>query len=186
MPSPMETLAAVTGFAGIFLPFAGGYSALTALADGFAPTLAAAALLSPLITYLALRFLASGSLTSTERGLGWLVSAGFLGIYCWGWFLSLVVSTQASSIAWGGVSSAVILFLPLLLLGLGAWITFRTARHQGRHSHAPILALRTMYIVNAAFGLSAFYDGWEVGAWAILVAAMAHLYLMTRATSQVH
>jgi uncharacterized membrane protein len=45
---------------------------------------------------------------------------------------------------------------------------------------APLLALRTMYIVNAAFGLTAFSGGWEVGAWAVLVAAMAHSYLMTR------
>ncbi len=178
MPSPMQTLVAVTGLAGIFLPFAGGHSAFTALADGFAPTLAAAAFLSPLITYLALRVLARGSLTSTERGVGWLVSAGFLGIYCWGWFLSLVVSTEQSGFAWGERSSVIILLLPLLLLGFGAWITVRAAREARMRGSAPILALRTMYVVNAAFGLSVFFGGWQVGAWVILIAALIHLYLM--------
>lgn len=180
-PSLPQVLAALMGLAGIFLPFAGGYSAFTALKQGFAPSLAAAAFLSPLITFMALRFLSRGSLTAVEYGLGWLVSAIFLCLYLWGWYLTLAASTDWSSTVWGSLPSAIVLFLPLLLLGLGIGITVRSARHATMRSAAPILALRTMYVVNAAFGLSAFFGGWQVGAWAILVAALIHLYLMSLA-----
>ena len=178
IPSPVRITAGLAGLAGIFLPFAGGFSPVSALADAFAPNLAAAAFLSPLITLMALRLLGRGSLTAAERGLGWLVSAGFLGVYCWGWYTSVVATADSSSISWGGIPSAIVLFLPLALLALGAWVTLRTARHDRQRGSAPILALRTMYVVNAAFALSAFFGGWQVGAWAILVAASVHLYLI--------
>ena len=178
-PSTVQALAALMGLVGIFLPFASGYSPFTALKDGFAPTLAAAAFLSPLITYLALRLLNRGSLTSIERGVSWLVGASFLGAYGWGWYLSIAEWAGGASIGWGGMSSAVILFLPLLLLGFGIWITSRALRHTALRGYAPVLALRTMYVVNAAFGLSAFFGNWQLGAWAILIAALIHLYLMS-------
>jgi hypothetical protein len=180
-PSPLQALAALMGLVGIFLPFASGYSAFTALRDGFLPTLAAAAFLSPLITYMALRFLYRGSLAAIERRLSWLVGAAFLGAYGWGWYLSIAEWAGGVSIAWGGMSSVIILFLPLLLLGLGIWITGRAFRHATTRGYAPILLLRTMYVVNAAFGLSGFFGSWQLGAWAILIAALIHLYLMSLA-----
>ena len=169
------------GLVGIFLPFVGGYSPFTALKEGFAPTLAAAAFLSPLITVAALRYLNRGTLTTIERGALWLVSAIFLLLYLWGWYLTLAASTDWSSTVWGSVPSAIVLCLPVLLLGLGIWITVRAVRHATRRGLAPILALRTMYVVNAAFGLSAFFGDWQLGAWAILIAALIHLYLMSLA-----
>jgi hypothetical protein len=183
-PSPVQALAALMGFVGIFLPFASGYSPFTALKDGFGPTLAAAAFLSPLITYMALRFLNRGSLTSIERGVSWLVGAAFLGAYGWGWYLSIAEWADGASIAWGGGSSVIILFLPLLLLGFGIWITARALRHVALRGYAPILALRTMYVVNAAFALTAFFGGWQLGAWAILIATLVHLYLISSILGQ--
>ena len=167
------------GIIGIFLPFVGGYSAFTALKEGFAPTLAAAAFLSPLITIAALRYLNQGTLRATERVGLWLVSAIFLFLYLWGWYVTLAASTDWSSTVWGSLPSAIVLFLPLFLLGFGIWITVRAVRNAAMHGLAPILALRTMYVVNAAFGLSAFFGGWQLGAWAILIAAVIHLYLMS-------
>ena len=178
MTTLVQLLVAVMGLAGIFLPFTGGFSPFTALKEFLAPTLAGAAFISPLITVLALRLLTRGSLTWLERGLAWLGSVSFLAFYCWGWYVSLAVSNDPSGLSWGGAATAIILFLPLLLLFFGCWMTVRAARHQGLRTFAPILALRTMYVVNATFALSALFGSWQIGAWAILVAASGHVYLM--------
>jgi hypothetical protein len=174
-------LAALLGLAGIFLPFAYGISPWSALFPLTFPSVPSAALMSPLITVLAIRFAAKGSLGPVASAIAWAVAAWFLAGWGWGWYSDLSPSGGGSGLSLNSMSSVVTFCLPWLLLLFGGWVTLRAARHRLPAISAPLLALRTLYVSYTTYALSVFSASAEAGAWVILGAAAIHFYLIALA-----
>ena len=170
------TLAGLAGTAGVFLPFAHETSPWNVIVGRFyfSPLWALQALLAPLATAGTIRWLISGSLSVPEKIIAYLGSASMI-------VLSLSVPILFLGSAWFSdgprvtfvMSIGFSIYFLTLALGIGALIWNWRLTVGGSRQFSPVVAIQAVYVAHAALWLAVyFFDGWNVGAYFVLVATL--------------
>jgi hypothetical protein len=158
----MLTLASLTGTAGVFLPFTWDVSPLRAIQP--LPQLALPALLAPLATAGAIRWLISGSLSKVESIIAYFASASMM-------VLSLSVWLSGEPARRFDLHDLVTLSIHFLTFALGIGALIWNWRI-GSRQFSPVMSIQAIYVAHVAMCLAGFFGYWEVGAYLILVAAL--------------
>jgi hypothetical protein len=70
-----------------------------------------------------------------------------------------------------------------VILGLGVYILIRNSRMGPSREFNPVMAIQMAYLANAALCLISFFGDWELGAYCVLVAALAFVFQIVLASA---
>jgi hypothetical protein len=169
------TVVGMTGIAGLFLPFAYGTSPVNAVSDKELWRLALPFFLSVLASAASIRWIISGSFSGRERTISYAVSASMAGVTLSMWFPFKDGPTTLQD--WLAMVS------PDAILALGVYFLVRNSRRESSRKFNPVMATQIPYVANAALCLIAFFGEWELGAYCVLVAALAFMLQIILATA---
>ncbi len=167
----MLSLLGLTGTLALFLPFSSDVSPLRALRDAGLAQAALPAFLAPVVSLVSWRAARRGRLRLLAREVAYVLSASMVGLTASVWWGVLwrweVPNQDAVSVA---LSAAV-------LVGCVATLAVNARSRESRR-HAPALALQGAYLTHATLCLALLFPRWEIGAYAVLAAAMAFAWQM--------
>ena len=157
------TVIGMTGIAALFLPFAWGKSPIEAVSLEELWRLALPFFLAVLASAAGFRWIISGSFSGFERATAYVVSGLMAGVTLSLWFPFGPSSTQE----W------LTLISPEPILALGIYLLIRNSRRGLSREFNPVMAIQISYLAHAALCLIGFLGRWELGAYCVLVAALA-------------
>jgi hypothetical protein len=168
------TVVGMTGIAGLFLPFTWGTSPVDAVSEGALWRLALPFFLAVLASAASIRWVISGSFSGLERATAYIVSASMVGVTLSLWFPFGPSTTQE----WLAIVS------PVPILALGVYFLIRNSRIAPSRQFNPVMAIQVAYLAHAVLCLIGFFGLWELGAYCVLVAALAFLLQIILASAQ--
>jgi hypothetical protein len=152
------TVVGMTGIAGLFLPFTWGTSPVDAVSEGALWRLALPFFLAVLASAASIRWVISGSFSGLERATAYVVSASMVGVTLSLWFPLGPSTTQE-------------------------WL-IRNSRIAPSRQFNPVMAIQVAYLAHAVLCLIGFFGLWELGAYCVLVAALAFVLQIILASAQ--
>jgi hypothetical protein len=164
----------MTGIAGLFLPFTWGTSPVDAVSEGALWRLALPFFLAGLASAASIRWVISGSFSGLERATAYIVSASMVGVTLSLWFPFGPSTTQE----WLAIIS------PEPILALGVYFLIRNSRMGPSRQFNPVMAIQVAYLAHAVLCLIGFFGRWELGAYCVLVAALAFVLQIILASAQ--
>lgn len=170
------TVVGMTGIAGLFLPFTFRTSPVEASTTELW-RLAVPFFLAVLASAASIRWVVSGSFSGSERAIAYVVSASMVCVTLSLWFP--FKDGPATIQEWLALVS------PVPILGLGAYLLIRNPRMGPSRKFNPVMAIQIAYLTNAVLCLIAFFGDWELGAYCVLVAALAFLLQIVLASAPV-
>lgn len=159
------TVVGMAGIAGLFLPFTYGTSPVQAASDKELWRLAFPFFLAVLASVASIRWVFSGSFSVPERVIAYVVSAAMAGVTLSLWFP--LHDELGSTHDWLAAVS------PDAVLALGVYLLIRNWRMGPSREFNPVMAIQVAYLANAVFCLTTFFGDWNLGAYFVLVAALA-------------
>jgi hypothetical protein len=172
------TVVGMTGIAGLFLPFTFGASPLEAASTKEFWRLAVPFFLAVLASAASIRWVISGSFSGGERTIAYVISASMVGVTLTSlWLLSK--EGPANIQEWLAFVS------PVPILTLGGYFLIRNSRIGPSREFNPVMAIQIAFIANAVLCLIAFFGNWELGAYCVLIAALAFVLQIVLASAPV-
>lgn len=179
-------IAGLTGIAVLFLPFTFDISPLMALQNRLTWKVAAPAFLAVLISFAAMRWIISGSLSRAEAGIAYIVSIASA-------FATLSCLYQIIRESWSPsefeVTLVLLIVIPFFVLLSGSWLVISKLKRKISRDYNPIIALQVAYLADCLMCLimyCPFFDdfmtGWQIGAWlsiATVVIYLLQIYLFS-------
>lgn len=159
------TVVGITGTVGLFLPFTFSTSPVDAVSDKELWRLALPFFLAVLASAATIRWVISGSFSGRERAIAYVVSASMVGVTLSLWFP--FKDGPATIQDWLAFVS------PEPILAVGVYFLIRNSRMGPSRKFNPVMAIQIAYLANAVLCLIAFFGDWELGAYCVLVAALA-------------
>jgi hypothetical protein len=169
------TVVGMTGIAGLFLPFTFGTSPVDAASNKELWRLALPFFLAILASAASIRWVISGSFSGRERAIAYVVSASMVGVTLSLWFP--FEGGPATLQEWLAIVS------PEPILALGVYFLIRNSRMTPSRKFNPVMAIQIAYLAHAVLCLIAFFGDWELGAYCVLVAALAFVLQMILASA---
>jgi hypothetical protein len=170
------TLLGMVGTIALVLPFTSGNSPLHAASDKDLWRLALPFFLSILASAASLRWILSGSLSLPERAIAYLASA------------AAAVMTLSVYLRLGGLPTSakewVSWILPLATMFVGLCLLIRNSLTGRSREFIPVMALQVAYIANAVMCLILFAQGWQLGAYCVLLTAVTFALQIILASAQ--
>jgi hypothetical protein len=170
------TVVGMTGIAGLFLPFTFGTSPAEAASTKELWRLAVPFFLAVLASAASIRWVVSGSFSGSERAIAYVISASMVCVTLSLWFSK---DGPANIQEWLAFVS------PVPILALGAYLLIRNSRMGPSRKFNPVMAIQVAYLTNAVLCLIAFFGNWELGAYCVLVAALAFVLQIVLASAPV-
>jgi hypothetical protein len=155
----------MAGIAGLFLPFTFSTSPVDAISDKELWRFALPFFLAVVASAASIRWISSGSFSGSERAIAYVVSASMVGVTLSLWFP--LKDGPATIQEWLAFVS------PEPILALGVYFLIRNSRMGASRKFNPVMAIQIAYLANAVLCLIAFFGDWELGAYCVLVAALA-------------
>jgi hypothetical protein len=161
------TIVGTAGIAGLFLPFTEDVSPVDAALDSGLWRLAIPFSLAVLASAASIRWIISGSLSRPERAIAYVASAAIAGVTVSMWF---TLDGESRTIQeWLAIDS------PGPILALGICLLIRNAKMGPSRNFNPVMAIQVAFLANAVLCLIAFFRDWQVGAYCVLVSAVAFM-----------
>ena len=159
------TVVGMTGIAALFLRFAYSTSPVDAASDRELWRLALPLFLAVLASAASIRWVISGSFSGRERAIAYIVSCSMVGVTLSLWFPFDGGPTTIQE--WLAFVS------PVPILALGVYFLIRNSRMEPSRDFNPVMAIQVAYLAHAVLCLIALFGDWELGAYFVLVAALA-------------
>jgi hypothetical protein len=169
------TVVGIIGIVGLFLPFTFGTSPMNAVSDKELWRLALPFFLAVLASAASIRWVISGSFSGRERAIAYVVSASMAGVTLSLWFPFR--DGPANIREWLAFVS------PEPILALGVYFLIRNSRMGSSRNFNPVMAIQIAYLANAVLCLIAFFGDWQLGAYCVLVAALAFVLQIALASA---
>jgi hypothetical protein len=168
------TVVGMTGIAGLFLPFTWGKSPVDAVSHKELWRLALPFFLAVLASAASIRWVISGSFSRLERAIAYVVSGLMVGVT-----LSLWLPFGPSTLReWLAIVS------PESIIALGGYFLIRNSRTRPSRQFNPVMAIQVSYLAHSVLCLIGFLGLWELGAYCVLVAALAFLLQIILVSAQ--
>ena len=171
------TVVGMAGIAGLFLPFTFSTSPADAVSNKELWRLALPFFLAVLASAASIRWVISGSFSGSERAIAYAASALMVGVT-----LSLWVPFKDGP---ANIQEWLAFVSPVPILALGIHFLIRNSRMGPSRKFNPMIAFQITYIANAVLCLIAFFGNWQLGAYCVLVAALAFVLQIVLASAPV-
>jgi hypothetical protein len=167
------TVAGMTGIAGLFLPFTWGKSPVDAASYKELWRLALPFFLAVFASAASIRWVVSGSFSGLERAIAYVVSTLMVGVTLSIWF-----SLGPTSQEWLAI------IIPGSILASGVYFLIRNSRTGPSRQFNPVMAIQVAYLAHAVLCVIGYLGRWELGAYCVLVAALAFLLQIILVSAQ--
>ena len=157
------TIIGMTGIAALFLPFAWDTSPMEAISLKELWRLALPFFLAVLASAASFRWIITGSFSGFERATAYVASGLMAGVTLSLWFPVGPSSPQE----W------LTLISPVPILALGIYLLIRNSRRGPSREFNPVMAIEISYLAHASLCLVGFLERLELGAYFVLIAALA-------------
>jgi hypothetical protein len=174
------TIVGLVGIPGLFLPFIGNASPLRVALDSQLWQAGLPAFVVVPASLASIRWMISGSLSMAERVIAYIAAAlmAVVSVSVW------VRTNQFSQ------DDLLFMFTPqMLVLGIGIAALIRNAKMPLASRYNPVMSLQVVYVAHATPWLittygTEFFKGWQIGAYLILIAALAYVVQMVLVSVQ--